>query len=159
MRVDWQAAMERVKAALMRRGRTTHDADDLVQEAWIRLASYDTAGAVARPEAFLMRVALNLSIDAHRSRLSRGEEVMLDDVVLIDTAPTPEAVVLARERNARLSVCLARLGGKTCDIFLAHRVEGLSYKEIADRHQVSISTIEKHVAKALLQVTGWMEGW
>jgi len=42
---------------------------------------------------------------------------------------------------------------------LAHRVEGLSYKEIADRHQVSISTIEKHVAKALLQVTGWMEGW
>ena len=159
MRVDWQAAMERVKAALMRRGRTTHDADDLVQEAWIRLASYDTAGAVVRPEAFLMRVALNLSIDAHRSRLTRGEEVVLDDVVLIDTAPTPEAVLLARERNARLSVCLARLSGKTCDIFLAHRVEGLSYKEIADRHQVSISTIEKHVAKALLQVTGWMEGW
>jgi RNA polymerase sigma-70 factor (ECF subfamily) len=66
---------------------------------------------------------------------------------------------LARERNARLSVCLARHSGKTCEIFLAHRVEGLSYKEIADRHQVSISTIEKHVAKALLQVTGWMEGW
>ena len=41
--------------------------------------------------------------------MSRGEEVMLDDVVLIDTAPTPEAVLLARERNARLSICLGRL--------------------------------------------------
>lgn len=36
---------------------------------------------------------------------------------------------------------------------------GLSYKEIADRHHLSISTIEKHVAKALLQITGWLEGW
>lgn len=91
--------MQRVKAVLMRRGRTPHDADDLIQEAWIRLASFDRAAKVVQPDAFLMRVALNLSIDAHRSRISRGEEVMLEDVVLIDTAPTPDAILLARERN------------------------------------------------------------
>jgi len=159
MATSLQAALSRVKVALMRRGRTTHDADDLVQEAWIRLACYDSEAAVRQPEAFLMRVALNLSIDAHRTRMSHGEEVMIDDVVLIDTAPTPEAVVLGREREARMSVCLGRLGGKTRDIFLAHRVEGLSYQEIAQRHRLSISTIEKHVAKAMLQITCWMEGW
>lgn len=143
----------------MRRGRTVHDAEDLVQEAWIRLAGYQREQVVVAPEAFLMRTALNLSIDVHRTKVSQGEEVVLDDVVLVDATPSAEAVLLARERMARLGVCLARLNDKTRDIFLSYRVQGLSYREIASLHQVSVSTVEKHVAKATLQLTGWMEGW
>ncbi len=159
MVTNWQAVFARVRAALMRRGRNRHDADDLVQEAWVRLACYEREQVVDKPEAFLMRAALNLSIDAHRLRVSHGEEVLLDDVVLIDAAPSTEAVVLARERLARLSLCLGRLSDKTREIFLSHRVEGLTYHEIAQRNQISISTVEKHVAKATLQVATWMEGW
>jgi RNA polymerase sigma-70 factor (ECF subfamily) len=70
-----------------------------------------------------------------------------------------EAVVLARERVARLSPRLGRLNAKTRDIFLAHRIDGMSYREIEQRHQLSVSAVEKHVAKAILQVTSWMEGW
>jgi RNA polymerase sigma-70 factor (ECF subfamily) len=156
---NWQAVFSRVRAALMRRGRSEQDADDLVQEAWIRLACYERDQAVARPEAFLMRAALNLSIDAHRSRVSRGEEVVLEDVVLVDATPSAEAVLLARERWARLSVCLGRLNDKTRDIFLAHRVDGMSYQEIARLHGLSVSSVEKHIAKATLLLTSWMEGW
>ena len=159
MVTNWQAALSRVRAALMRRGRTAHDADDLVQEAWVRLACYEREQTVAKPEAFLMRTALNLSIDAYRARASHGEEVLLDEVVLVDTTPGAEAVVLARERMARLSAGLGRLNDKTREIFLSHRVDGRSYQEIARQHQLSISTVEKHIAKATLQVTRWMEGW
>jgi RNA polymerase sigma-70 factor (ECF subfamily) len=151
--------MARVRAALIRRGRSTHDADDLVQEAWVRLACYEREQIVDQPEAFLMRTALNLSIDVHRARVCRGEEVMLEEVVLIDTAPDADVILLGRERLARMSVCLGRLTNKTREIFLAHRVDGLSYQEIARRHQLSISTVEKHVAKGTLQITCWMEGW
>jgi RNA polymerase sigma-70 factor (ECF subfamily) len=84
---------------------------------------------------------------------------VLDDVVLIDTTPSAEAVLLARERVARLSVCLGRLSDKTREIFLSHRIDGLSYQEIARERRLSISTVEKHVAKATLQLTRWMEGW
>lgn len=159
MVTNWQAALSRVRAALMRRGRTVHDADDLVQEAWVRLACYEREQSVAKPEAFLMRTALNLSIDAYRARANHGEEVLLDEVVLIDTTPGAEAVVLARERMARLSAGLGRMNGKTREIFLSHRVDGMSYQKIARQHQLSISTVEKHIAKATLQVTSWMEGW
>ena len=159
MATDWQATLSRVRGALMRRGRTVHDADDLVQEAWVRLACYEREQLVDKPEAFLMRTALNLSIDAHRARVTRGEEVLLDEVVLIDATPTSEAVVLARERVARLSDCLGRLNEKTRDIFLAHRVDCMSYQQIAQRHQLSVSTVEKHIAKATVQITIWMEGW
>ena len=159
MTKNWPPVFTRIRAALMRRGRSTEDADDLVQEAWVRLACYERDQVVVEPEAFLMRTALNLSIDAHRMRVSHGEEVLLDDVVLLDLAPGTEAVVLARERMARLSLCLGRLNEKTRDILLAYRVDGLTYREIAQRHSLSISTVEKHIAKATLQLTTWMEGW
>jgi len=130
-----------------------------VQEAWVRLASYQRDRVVDEPEAFLMRIALNLSIDAHRTRISHGEEVAVEDVVLLDMAPSIESIVLARERVARMTQCLARLSDKTREIFLAHRVDGMSYKAIAENHGLSISTVEKHVAKATLQVVTWMQGW
>lgn len=156
---NWKAAFSRVRSALMRRGRSSHDAEDLVQEAWVRLVIYERQHSVDKPEAFLMRTALNLSIDSHRTRTARGEEVLLEDAVLIDTTPDAEAALLARERVARLSACVSRLNDKTRNIFLAHRVDGLSYQEIAHRHRLSVSAVEKHVAKAMLAITIWMEGW
>lgn len=156
---NWRPVLARVKAALKRRGRTDHDAEDILQEAWLRLARYERDHPVDQPEAFLMRTALNLSIDMHRGRQHRGDEVALDDVVIIDTTPSAESVLLARERVARLSVCLGRLPDKTRTIFLAHRLEGHTDQEIARDHQLSVSTVEQHIAKAVLLLTSGMEGW
>ena len=159
MVIDWPRVFSRVRAALMRRGRSEQDADDLVQEAWVRLACYEREQHVEQPEAFLMRAALNLSIDAYRASATRGEQVMLEDVVILDARPGVEDVLLGRERLLRLSECLAELSDKTRNIFLAHRLEGKSYQEIADHHDMSISSVHKHIAKALLVITGMMEGW
>ena len=159
MVMNWQSVFSRVKAVLRRRGRSDQDADDLVQEAWVRLACYSREQHVAQPEAFLMRAALNLSIDVHRARATRGEEVLLEDVVLIDTSPSAEEVLLARERFDRLGVCLGRLNERTRVIFLAHRIDGMSYQQVARAHGLSVSSVEKHIAKAMLLLTTWMEGW
>jgi RNA polymerase sigma factor (sigma-70 family) len=159
MTTDWPSVFSRVKSALRRRGRSDHDADDLVQEAFVRLTCYERKQTVDKPEAFLMTTAINLSTDSHRRRERRGEEVMLEDVVLVDTAPRAEDVLLSRERLVRMSECISRLNEKTRAIFLAHRVDGLTYQEIARVHGLSISSVEKHVAKAALVVTAWMEGW
>lgn len=151
--------LARVRGALMRRGRSEHEADDLVQEAWVRLACYEGEQPVERPEAFLMRTALNLSIDAHRAQMTQGKQVLVEEVVLIDVTPTAEAVVLAKERLARLSLDLSRLSETTRTVFLAHRIDGLPYSSIAQSQGMSISTVHKHIAKATLQLTIWMEGW
>ncbi|MBV8503289.1 MAG: RNA polymerase sigma factor [Paucibacter sp.] len=159
MNSNLNTLLNRIRSALVRRGRSVQDAEDLVHEAWVRMASYQQEQVVERPEAFLMRTALNLSIDAHRTSVSHGESVLLEEVVLVDASPAIEDVLLARERLARLSICLGRLSEKSRSIFLAHRVDGLTYREIADRHDLSITTVEKHIAKASLQLTTWMEGW
>ena len=159
MSINWPVVFARVRAALMRRGRSEQDADDLVQEAWVRLACYERETTVDQPEAFLMRAALNLSIDAHRAQVHRGEQVLLEDVVLVDASPGVEAILLGRERAARLGVCLGRLNPRTRAIFLSHRIDGMSYPQIAQQQGLSVSAVEKHVAKAVLLLTTWMEGW
>ena len=125
----------------------------------MRLACYERKETVAEPEAFLMRAAINLSIDAYRASRNRCEHVLLEEVVRIDSTPGAEAVLLARERIARLSECLACLDARTRRIFLAQRVDGMSYLEIARDNRLSVSSVEKHIAKATLMVTRAMEGW
>ena len=41
----------------------------------------------------------------------------------------------------------------TREIFMAHRLDGLSYAEIADRTGLSVKGVEKHMSKAIAQVT------
>ena len=158
MKKNLPPIFSRIRSALKRRG-ATQDTDDYIQEAWARLASYEREQVVLEPEAFLMKTAINLSIDAHRSRVVHGEQVVLEEVVLVDNSPPVESIVLSRERMVRLEQCLARLGEKPRDMFMAHRLDGLTYREIADQHGLSISTVEKHIAKATLQLITWMEGW
>lgn len=160
MGIHWQSMLSRVKARLIRRGQTCQDADDLVQEAWLRFARYERRHTVAEPEAFLMRTAVNLSIDAYRASKSRGEHVLFDeDLHRTDSAPSTESVLLGRERLTRLNHNLAELEVDACRIFLAQRMDGDSYSQIAKRYGVSVSAIEKKIAKAALVVIRGMEGW
>jgi len=156
---NWQAVFSLIKTVLLRRGHSEQDADDLVQEAWVRLAQYARQQAVLEPEAFLMQTALNLSRDAYRATRNHGEQVQYDETVLVDGAPNVEAVILSRERMTRMQECVVRLNSKTRDIFLSHRIHGMSYQQIARQHRLSVSSVEKHMAKATLLITGWMEGW
>jgi RNA polymerase sigma-70 factor (ECF subfamily) len=156
---NWAQAFSRVRGILMRRGHPGHEAEDLVQEAWLRLNQYAQEQEVLEPEAFLMRVATNLSKDVRRSARGRSEQVLLDDVALVDQSPGVEAILLARQQLVRLDECVARLDARTRAIFLAHRVNGMSYQDIARRHRLSVSAVEKHIAKATLSVANGMEGW
>ncbi len=156
---EWTSVFLRVKCALRKRGRSKHDAEDIVQEAYVRLIRYGNDHVVSKPAAFLMKSALNLSMDAHRARAHRGSEVLLEDVVVVDTAPTLEDTLSARERLDHLLECINQLPEKTRAIFLAHRIDGMSYQRIALDRGLSTSSVEKHVAKAVLLLSDGMAGW
>ncbi len=166
-RLDWVIGMikdcervcARVKSALRRRGRSSHDAEDLVQEAYLRLMRYESDHVVDKPEAFLMTTALHLSIDDHRRGAHRGQSVLIEDVAIIDDAPSTEDLLSSRERLARLSQCLGCLSEKTRTIFITHRVDGMTYESIGRLHGLSISGVERHIAKAVLQLAAGMAGW
>ncbi|WP_165186534.1 RNA polymerase sigma factor [Caulobacter soli] len=151
---------QRMKASLMRKGVSITEVDDLVQEAFVRLASYSQSSEVNEPEGFLMRTASNLVIDEHRRRKrAKIIDQPVEDLALVDNEPLPDAVWAGRKRLERLNAGFAALDPVTRRMLRAQRVEGSSVGEIARREGLSVSAVEKRLAKGMLFLVKWMDGW
>lgn len=127
------------------------DASDLVHESFLRFASSEACRerTVECPEAYLNQIATNLLRDRAKSAVQRSlaHHVPAEDVPLAGTDLV--AALEARDKLNRLQTALTRLKPKTRDIFLAHRLDGLSYKQIAERSGLSVKGVEWHMTKAI----------
>jgi RNA polymerase sigma factor (sigma-70 family) len=148
----------KLRKLLRSRGRTPDDTDDLIQEAFLRLQVYCQDKPIEQAEAFLVRTALNLSVDDRR-RMHHRAGVMSDVTMLplVDTRPAPEEALATHQRLQRVKQALDALSPRVREVFLLHRAEGYSYGQIAERLGIAPSTVEKHMAKAALFFDAWME--
>jgi RNA polymerase sigma factor (sigma-70 family) len=146
------AHFERLLNFLRRKGRSHEDAEDLIQEAMLRLHRYRRAAVpVVNEEAFLTHAVQNLSIDLHRRHEVRRElSFERGSPVLIEPA-TPEKSIDAEQRLHRIGALLEAASIRTREIYFAHRA-GYSYDEIAAHFKISHITIRRHIARALLVV-------
>lgn len=153
-RVAW--LFERHRRALLgylsKLGSSRVDADDVVQEACLKLmqvAHLDDDPARAR--RYLFRTAVNVARDMHRRRCARCEalHVEVDEVPLEAETPAPEQRVDA-ERALKLAIAaLHDLSPRARTAFLMHVVDDLTYERIAACLGVSKKTIERDVAMTL----------
>lgn len=150
--------IQKLRRFLRHRGRQGDEADDLIQEAFLRLQLYRRERHVRAPEAFLIRTVRNLSVDILRQRTQRGAHVALESgrVELIDPQPAPDEILASQQRLQRLRAGLEALPPKTREIVLLQRIEGFSHAQIAARMNVTVSAVEKHIAKAALFLSDWM---
>jgi RNA polymerase sigma factor (sigma-70 family) len=142
---------KRLKEILRNLGRTPEDSDDLIQEAFLRLHVFCKTHEVRQEEAFLVRAVKNLSIDAHRRahrELYADRSVETYDI--LDLRLTPDEDLEVQQRLDRVRAILDELKPRTREIFLMHRVEGYSGKQICAAFGISVSAVEKHIARAVL---------
>lgn len=149
----------RLLRSLARSTSSREEARDLVQEIFYRVARLgaDKLQLVDRPQAYLSRMATNLLRDRAKQAWRRNAEnhVPADDVALVGT--DQQRLLETRDMLARVEVAVMRLRPKTREIFLAHRVEGLSYGEIAQRTGLSIKGVEKQMSKAIAAIDRLIE--
>ncbi|MXO65219.1 RNA polymerase sigma factor [Altericroceibacterium endophyticum] len=141
--------------------RTHHDdAEDFLQTSFLRMIERKPEN-VRNPSAFLMQSALNEARDQHRrsKHPAAPRAIEIGDLALRDTAPLPDETLIAQERLARVREGLDRLTPRTREIFLMHRLDGLKYREIAQELGISMSAVEKHIAKAMLFLDNWASDW
>lgn len=151
--------MRRVRGTLRRRGVADQDTEDLVQEAFLKVESYEQQHAVRSQEALLVSTAVNLSIDEAR-RQGRAPFTDASNVFSIaDATPDPEQALRSRQRLQRASSGLERLPERTRRILLRRRLDGVSYAIIAQEEGMSVPAVEKQVARATLEMMKWMEQW
>jgi RNA polymerase sigma-70 factor (ECF subfamily) len=132
----------------VRRRSRPDQAADIVQQLFARLAG-QAMPAIEAPAAYLRQAARNLIRDEARGaeRRSMQLHLCLDEVPLV--APDQVAALEARDMLQRFETAMARLDPRTREIFLAHRIDGYSYAEIAVRTGLSVKTVEKHMSRAI----------
>ena len=142
--------IRRLRRILRRRGQRREDAEDLVQEAFLRLQQYCNEGHEGRSAgAFLTRTALNLAINANATARNVHVHEAVENVPLVDLSPSPDEVLAAEDCLKRVRALLGGLSPRTREIFFMHRLDGLSYAQMAEHFDISVSAIEKHIASAM----------
>lgn len=129
--------------SLARRRFPTLEADDLVQEAWIRLLDRDASVPIRHLRSFLFRVVTNLAIDKQRQERKR-ESVEAEIALLRGPAENgaQSEVVLAKQVILSLPQPLR-------DVFVLSRLGGLTNQQIAEHLGIRPKTVEWRMTKAL----------
>ncbi|MFG1863005.1 sigma-70 family RNA polymerase sigma factor [Microbispora bryophytorum] len=130
----FEAQRDRLRAVAYRMLGSHADAEDVVQEAWLRLSRQDTA-AIHNLAGWLTTVVGRISLDVLRSRQARPE-ASYDDrlpelVVTVDDGPAPEDdVALADSVGLALLVVLESLGPGERLAFVLHDLFAVPFDEI-----------------------------
>lgn len=134
---------------LRKRMGCSQGAADLAQDTYLRILTTGLPHGVEQPRGFLARIARGLVIDRYRRK--RIETAYLEQIALYpqDQVPSPETRLLVIETLIELDRLLDELPGKVRQAFLLHRLDGLSYREIAEHLGVSVSSVEKYIARGL----------
>jgi RNA polymerase sigma factor (sigma-70 family) len=134
--------------------RAGHDAaPDLVQEVFARAAGSAQASRLANPAAFLRRIARNLLIDRARRRAANNVLVFpLEEQRDAACAPQQEWGLEAEDLLRLYQEAVDSLPEKTRRVFLMHRVDEFSYRDIHEDLGISIATVEYHMMKALAHI-------
>lgn len=130
------------------------DALDLVQEAFSKLLRIGRArsGPIENLEAYLNRATRNLFLNQLKTQARRSSHlhVVADEERL--AGPDQHRLLEARDMLRRMEAIMLKLRPKTRAIFIAHRIDGLSYAEIAERTGLSIKGVEKQMSKAIAHI-------
>lgn len=147
---------------LMRRLRQPQDADDLAQEVYLRLCRLDDEKTVHKPLAYLYGIASHVLADFRIEVEHERERVACDSEIADEWAEMPSCVLpddLADRLNLQqqIDAALAQLPPTHAAVLLAHKRDGLSYEECAEKLGLSVFTVEKYItqAKARIRTMGW----
>lgn len=133
------------------------DAEDLVQDAFLAAARAYPDRPAAELKPLLFTMVRNLSINYLKSgdtqRRRKSDEIgAAEDRVACPRTPNPETQMSDAQSLAQVEVALKAMPARRRDALRLHRFEGLSYKQIAARLQVSPSTVKTDIAMAVAEI-------
>lgn len=138
----------------------THDIEDFTQETFLKGFAAEIRSEIREPKAFLFKIARNIALLDIRKK-KRGPTVLIEDfsrseLILDEGQPMADEWLDGRRKLALFAKAVANLPPKCRKAFLMRRVENLHYKQIANRMNISVSAVEKHVTSGLLKCNAYL---
>lgn len=131
------------------------EVEDLVQEVFARVVARDSRSPVDHLGGYVFQTATSVLADRARRRFVRHAEdhVEFEPDQHSERDFDPERLLSDREDLRAATAALLSLPERTRTIFVLHRLEGCGYKEIGVRLGISVSAVEKHMARAVRHLT------
>ena len=125
------------------------DAADIAHDTYVRIISSGNTPAPDQSRRYLTQIANGLVIDLYRRR--EIETAYLEAIQLLSAteAPSEEARALAINALIEIDTILYNLPNKARSALLLCKIDGLSYREIAEKLHISLSSVEKYIAVGL----------
>jgi RNA polymerase sigma-70 factor, ECF subfamily len=135
--------------------RNTHDAEDIVQEAYLRAFRFFVGFQGDDARAWMLKIVRNTSysyLEKHRPADLAAEE--FDETIHVaDTdRPDAEAVLVQSVESRMLRDALEQLPVAYREVIVYRELEGLSYKEISQVMEVPIGTVMSSLARARVKL-------
>lgn len=132
------------------------EAEDIVQESFIRLWKNCNKVPFEKARSFLFTVANNLflNIVAHKKVVLHYAKEKTGDV----DQESPQFILEEKEYLNKLQTAIANLSEAQRTAFLLNRIDGMKYAQIAETLGISVKAVEKRIHKALVSLRNEIEG-
>ena len=135
------------------------DYEDLVQDIFLKLARQDNlddklSRGEAQTRSYLFSIATNLIKDRYRRKTTEreAESTLAAEELMKKQAPSPEDILISRQNLAAIRKAILELPANCRRAFVLSRFRNMSYREIAEEMNISISMVEKHIMRALAEL-------
>jgi RNA polymerase sigma-70 factor (ECF subfamily) len=136
------------------------DAQDVVQEAYLRAFKFFKGFRGDDSRAWLLRIVRNAFYDwLRRNRREETGKAFEEEVQhAVDPSPPPDTLLLEKADYDLLHQAIAELPVEFREILVLRELEGFSYKEIADVAEVPLGTVMSRLARARDQLRTLLVG-
>lgn len=150
-----------LRAYLARILRSAVDAEDVAQDAFVRLWRSPLFESFNHPRAVLFKTGYRLALNRLRQRARNPVDRARGtcDELVGGIVASVEETVIAREHETAFSHALEQLSPRRRQVIELRTVHELSYKEISHTLGLSISTLEKHLARGKSECTAVLAEW
>jgi len=124
-------------------------AADIAQDTFLRLLLGGRLPSLDEGRSYLAQIARNLVIDQWRRQ--RIERAYLDSIAHLPEPESPslETRAMVIETLLQIDAMLDAMPAKVREAFLLSQFEGLTYPQVAERLQVSVSSVQKYMQRAI----------
>jgi len=141
-----------IRNFLIYRGSDSEQANDLVQEAFIKLWENCKKVVPEKAKSYLYTLASNAflnEIEHSKVKLKYSNSAHVSTGITLET---PEFKLEEEEFRERLERAISELTANQRDVFLMNRIDKMTYGEIAESLELSVKAIEKRMSKALKEL-------
>jgi RNA polymerase sigma factor (sigma-70 family) len=128
---------------------SVEDAQEIVQEAYVRTLAMERPGTIRFLPGYLWRIAMNLAINHRKQQADRGRLRHAAPRQFTEDEPSADRLVEGQERLAIVERALKKLPPKCREAFVLHVLRGLKFHEVSRVMGISERMAYKHVGRAL----------